>query len=96
MRISTLVAVSMMTAFATPALAADAYYVVQDAKTKKCTITEIQADFHGNDCRERQHCLQNQVRGRSWHEDHQGLHNQLGDFRDKTPGDPPGFSFAHG
>ena len=24
----------------TPALAADSYYIVQDAKTKKCTVTE--------------------------------------------------------
>ena len=40
MRIRTLVAVSMMAAFATSALAADSYYVVQDVKTKKCTITE--------------------------------------------------------
>jgi hypothetical protein len=40
MRISTVVAVSVMAAFVTPALAADSYYVVQDAKTKKCTVTE--------------------------------------------------------
>ena len=40
MRISTIVAVSVMAAFVTPALAADSYYVVQDAKTKKCTVTE--------------------------------------------------------
>jgi hypothetical protein len=40
MRISTVVAVSMMAAFVTPAIAADSYYVVQDVKTKKCTVTE--------------------------------------------------------
>ena len=40
MRISTVVAVSIMAAFVTPALAADSYYVIQDAKTKKCTITQ--------------------------------------------------------
>lgn len=40
MKIRTIVAVSMLTAFVTPALAADSYYVVQDAKTKKCTVTE--------------------------------------------------------
>jgi hypothetical protein len=40
MKIRTLVAMSMLTAFVTPAFAADSYYVVQDVKTKKCTITE--------------------------------------------------------
>jgi hypothetical protein len=40
MRISAVIAVSLTAAFVTPVLAADAYYVVQDAKTKKCTITE--------------------------------------------------------
>jgi len=40
MNIRTLLAVSMMAAFVMPAFAADSYYVVQDAKTKKCTITE--------------------------------------------------------
>jgi hypothetical protein len=40
MRISTVIAVSLTVAFVTPALAADSYYVVQDAKTKKCTVTE--------------------------------------------------------
>ena len=40
MRISTVIAVAVAAAFATPVLAADSYYVVQDAKTKKCTITE--------------------------------------------------------
>jgi hypothetical protein len=39
MRISAVIAVAVAAAFATPALA-DSYYVVQDAKTKKCTITE--------------------------------------------------------
>ena len=28
----------LLAAFVTPALAADEYYVVQDVKTKKCTI----------------------------------------------------------
>jgi hypothetical protein len=40
MRISAVIAVSVTAAFVTPVLAADSYYVVQDAKTKKCTITE--------------------------------------------------------
>lgn len=40
MKVRTLVAVSMLTAFVTPAFAADSYYIVQDAKTKKCTVTE--------------------------------------------------------
>jgi hypothetical protein len=33
-----LIAVAMLAAFVTPALAADEFYVVQDVKTKKCTI----------------------------------------------------------
>ena len=40
MKIRSLVAASMVMAFAMPAFAADSYYVVQDAKTKKCTVTE--------------------------------------------------------
>ena len=40
MRISAVIAVVVAAAFVTPVLAADSYYVVQDAKTKKCTITE--------------------------------------------------------
>lgn len=38
--ISALVAVSLTAAFVAPALAAEGYYIVQDAKTKKCTVTE--------------------------------------------------------
>ncbi len=40
MKTKTIIATSMIIAFATPALAADEYYVVQDAKTKKCTIVD--------------------------------------------------------
>ena len=40
MRISAVIAVSVTAAFITPAIAADSYYVVQDVKTKKCTVTE--------------------------------------------------------
>jgi len=40
MRISAVIAVFVTAAFVTPIFAADSYYVVQDAKTKKCTITE--------------------------------------------------------
>jgi LysM repeat protein len=40
MNLRILVAASMLTAFVAPAFAADSYYVVQDVKTKKCTITE--------------------------------------------------------
>ena len=39
MKMKTLVAAAVMTAFAAPAFA-QAFYVVQDTKTKKCTITE--------------------------------------------------------
>ena len=40
MKISAVIAVSLVAAFVTPALAADSSYIVQDAKTKKCTVTE--------------------------------------------------------
>jgi carbamate kinase len=40
MKISAVVAVSLAAAFVAPALAADSYYIVQDVKTKKCTVTE--------------------------------------------------------
>ena len=39
MNIKTIIAAAALTAIAAPAFA-DSYYVVQDAKTKKCTITE--------------------------------------------------------
>jgi hypothetical protein len=39
MKFKTLVAAAVMTSFAAPAFA-QAFYVVQDVKTKKCTITE--------------------------------------------------------
>ena len=35
-----LIAVAMLAAFVTPALAADEFYVVQDVKTKKCTVVD--------------------------------------------------------
>ena len=35
-----LIGAVLIAAFVTPALAADEFYVVQDAKTKKCTVTE--------------------------------------------------------
>jgi len=35
-----LLAVAMLAAFVTPALAADEFYVVQDVKTKKCTVVD--------------------------------------------------------
>ena len=39
MKIRTIVAAAVLTSFAAPAFA-QAFYVVQDVKTKKCTITE--------------------------------------------------------
>jgi hypothetical protein len=56
-----------------------------------------QADFHGNNGRQRQHRIQDEVRGRSWHEDHQGLHVELAkiDYQiEREPGHWPGSSFA--
>jgi hypothetical protein len=40
MKINAVIAVAMTAAFITPTFAADSYYVVQDVKTKKCTVTE--------------------------------------------------------
>jgi len=39
MKTKAIIAAAVLTAVAAPAVA-DSYYVVQDAKTKKCTITE--------------------------------------------------------
>jgi hypothetical protein len=35
-----LLAATLLVAFVTPSLAADEFYVVQDVKTKKCTIVD--------------------------------------------------------
>ena len=35
-----LLATTLLLAFVTPALAADEFYVVQDVKTKKCTVVD--------------------------------------------------------
>ena len=35
-----LLLVTMLVAFASPVLAADEFYVVQDVKTKKCTVVD--------------------------------------------------------
>jgi hypothetical protein len=40
MKIKTLAGATLIAAFVTPALAADEFYVVQDVKTKKCTIVD--------------------------------------------------------
>ncbi|WLA78578.1 MULTISPECIES: hypothetical protein [Bradyrhizobium] len=40
MNIKAIVAASLLAAFVTPAFAADEFYVVQDVKTKKCTIVD--------------------------------------------------------
>lgn len=40
MNMKAIIAATVLTTVAAPAFAADSYYVVQDAKTKKCTITE--------------------------------------------------------
>jgi LysM repeat protein len=39
MKFKTLIAAAVLTAFAAPAFA-QSFYVVQDVKTKKCTVTE--------------------------------------------------------
>ncbi|KRP86002.1 MULTISPECIES: hypothetical protein [Bradyrhizobium] len=40
MKFKTIVAASLLAAFVSPAFAADEFYVVQDVKTKKCTIVD--------------------------------------------------------
>ena len=40
MNAKTIVAAALLAAFVTPAFAADEFYVVQDVKTKKCTIVD--------------------------------------------------------
>ena len=40
MNVKTIVAASVIAAFITPALAADEFYVVQDVKTKRCTVVD--------------------------------------------------------
>ncbi|MGY4480064.1 hypothetical protein [Bradyrhizobium sp. USDA 3364] len=40
MNVKAIIAASLLAAFITPTLAADEFYVVQDVKTKKCTIVD--------------------------------------------------------
>ncbi|MCC8982719.1 hypothetical protein [Bradyrhizobium acaciae] len=40
MNVKAIVAASLLAAFVTPAFAADEFYVVQDVKTKKCSIVD--------------------------------------------------------
>ena len=40
MNIKAFIAASVLITFVTPAFAADEFYVVQDVKTKKCTIVD--------------------------------------------------------
>ena len=40
MKLRIAIAAVMVTAFSLPALAADEFYVVQDVKTKKCTVVD--------------------------------------------------------
>ncbi len=40
MKFKTIAAATLIAAFVTPALAADEFYVVQDVKTKKCTVVD--------------------------------------------------------
>lgn len=40
MKFRTIAAAALIAAFVTPVLAADEFFVVQDAKTKKCTIVD--------------------------------------------------------
>ena len=40
MKIKLVAAAALVASFAAPAFAADEFYVVQDAKTKKCTVVD--------------------------------------------------------
>ena len=40
MKIKLVIAAALVASFAAPAFAADEFYVVQDVKTKKCTIAD--------------------------------------------------------
>ncbi|MBR1207243.1 MULTISPECIES: hypothetical protein [unclassified Bradyrhizobium] len=40
MNVKSIVAAALLAAFVTPAFASDEFYVVQDVKTKKCTIVD--------------------------------------------------------
>ena len=40
MKIKLVAAVALVASFAAPAFAADEFYVVQDVKTKKCTVVD--------------------------------------------------------
>jgi hypothetical protein len=42
MKMTLVTAAALVAAFAIPAFAADAFYLVQDAGTKKCSIVEVQ------------------------------------------------------
>jgi hypothetical protein len=66
----------LIAAFVTPAFAADEFYLVQDAKTEKCTIVDKKP--HDHDGGEPVRCdLQEPHRSRSRDEDREGLHLQL-------------------
>ena len=54
MKMKLVAAAALVASFAAPAFAADEFYVVQDVKTKKCTIVDkkpvaIQATIVGSD-----------------------------------------------
>ena len=40
MKVKSILAACIIAAYASPTLAADEYYVVQDVKTKKCTVVD--------------------------------------------------------
>lgn len=59
MKLKTILAAAFMTAVAAPAFA-QSFYVVQDVKTRKCTITETGAGDGGRDGGQRRYGLQDQ------------------------------------
>ena len=52
MKLKIVTAALMLAAISLPAFAADEFYVVQDVKTKKCTIVDKEADGHVHDRRQ--------------------------------------------
>ena len=77
MKLKALVVAAVMTAFAAPAFA-QSFYVVQDVKTKKCTITETKPTSSEVTVVNGDTVYKTKAGGGVGHEDHQGLHVALG------------------
>jgi hypothetical protein len=72
----TVIAAALFTAFVAAAFA-QSFYVVQDVKTKKCTVTETKPTSTEVTVVSGEYRLQDQGGSRERHEDRQGLHVEL-------------------